>query len=302
MIEITDQEKRMYGVMDAIANSNVPVIYKGALVTKLILRENQFDAFVRETRDIDASWAGESSPPMELLTEMLNHALEGLNLKAIAVREYGEKMSASYDIIDMSISELCMTIDIDMRTAIDSRTYHFGNLRFQGVTPDNVIGDKISVFSSDKVFRRAKDLIDVYALAHCVTVDTDSIRRIWARENRSIGTFDAFKKRKDELRHSYEKLRRVENKPEFDEIYNYLGKFLAPFIDATTLALTWDNDKSGWTDSGRGNLAANKPNEKALASTCQKDKPSILEFVRNYKPDEKVPPKAKKKNPYDHDR
>jgi len=75
MIKLTEQEKRMYDVMGAIANSDVPVIYKGALVTKLILQENQFDDFVRETRDIDASWVGENPPPMELLTEMLNRAL-----------------------------------------------------------------------------------------------------------------------------------------------------------------------------------------------------------------------------------
>ena len=56
MNRLTDSEKLMYDVMGAIANSNVPVIYKGAMVTKLILREHDFDDFVRETQDIDASW------------------------------------------------------------------------------------------------------------------------------------------------------------------------------------------------------------------------------------------------------
>ena len=141
MTKLSAQEKRMYEVMGAIANSDVPVIYKGALITKLILQENQFDDFVRETRDIDASWAGANPPPMELLTDMLNRALAGLNLKAVAVREHGEKMSASYDIFDMSDDELSMTIDIDMRSAVDSRTYQFGNVTFQGVTPDNALSD-----------------------------------------------------------------------------------------------------------------------------------------------------------------
>jgi hypothetical protein len=71
-----------------------------------------------------------------------------------------------------------------MRAAVDSRTYHFANMTFQGVTPDNVIADKISVVASDKVFRRAKDLIDIYALAHCVNVTIADIRRIWEREKR----------------------------------------------------------------------------------------------------------------------
>jgi hypothetical protein len=64
MTKLTEQEKRMYDVMAAIMNGGAPVIYKGALITKLILQENQFNDFVRETRDIDASWVG--SPPLLL--------------------------------------------------------------------------------------------------------------------------------------------------------------------------------------------------------------------------------------------
>ena len=169
MIKLTTQEKRMYDVMGTIANSDVPVVYKGALITKLILQENQFDSFVRETQDIDASWVGDAPPPMEKLTEMLNRALCGLGLNAVAIREHGEKMSACYDIFDTTNDELAMNIDIDMRAAIDSRTYQFGSVTFRGVTPDNVLADKISVIASDRVFRRSKDLVDVYALAHCVS-------------------------------------------------------------------------------------------------------------------------------------
>jgi len=246
MIKLTAQEKRMYDVMSAIANSNVPVVYKGALITKLILQENQFDDFVRETLDIDASWVGTAPPPMENLTAMLNRALYGLGLNVTAIREHGEKVSACYDIYDAASGELAMNIDIDMRAAVDSRTYQFGNVTFQGVTPDNVIADKISVVASDKVFRRSKDLIDLYALAHCVTVKLADIRGIWERENRIIGNFNAFTNRQDELRHSYEKLRRVDTKPEYGVLYSYLTNFLTPFVEAKTAALVWDNTESGW--------------------------------------------------------
>lgn len=90
----------MYEVMGAIANGNVPVIYKGAMVTKLILEEHGFVDFSRETQDIDASWAGDTLPSMELLTSMLNNALSKLGLTAIVKRCYGEKMSAGYKILD----------------------------------------------------------------------------------------------------------------------------------------------------------------------------------------------------------
>ena len=245
--KLTDSEKLMYDVMGAIANGSVPIIYKGAMVTKLILQESNFDDFARETQDIDASWAGADSPSMEQLTDMLNFALARLELNAVVKRRYSEKISAGFKIVD-SNGDTMLSVDIDMRAAIDSRTYQYGNVIFHGVTPDCVISDKINVISSDRVFRRAKDLLDLYALSHCVTVKTDDIRRIWERENRVIGTFNAFTCRRDELRHSYEKLRRVDAKPKFDEIYSYLMKFLAPFINAVTDALIWNNENGWLTD------------------------------------------------------
>ncbi|GHV47663.1 hypothetical protein FACS189499_05560 [Clostridia bacterium] len=248
MDRLTEQEKLMYDVMGAIANSNIPIVYKGAMITKLILQEHQFDDFVRETRDIDASWADSYPPSTAKLTEMLNNALCIRGLKAVVTREHDEKKSACYDVLDALSGELCMTIDIDMRASVDSRTYQYGNTTFRGVTLDNVIADKISAVSSDKIFRRAKDLIDLYALSHCVTVKIADIRAIWERENRVIGSFDAFRNCQSDLRHSYEKLRRVDTKPDFDEIYGYLNRFLTPFIQAKTDALIWDNRENDWSD------------------------------------------------------
>jgi hypothetical protein len=60
--------------------------------------------------------------------------------------------------------------------------------------------------------------------------------------------FDAFRNRKDDLRHSYEKLRRVDTKPELDVIYGYLAHFLMPFIEVKTAALVWNSGKSGWSN------------------------------------------------------
>jgi len=243
--KITDSEKLMYDIMGAIADGNVPFIYKGAMITKLILQENDFNDFTRETQDIDASWAGERPPPMQQLTDMLNRALSRLGLRAVVKRDYGEKISAGFKIVDAS-GDVKLSIDIDMRFVVDSRTYRFGNVTFQGVTPDNVLSDKIYVISSDRVFRRAKDLIDVFALAHCVTVKTENILRIWEREDRETGDFNAFKNRRDELRHSYEKLRRVSAKPEFDTLYCYLANFLTPFVESKTTAFIWNYGENAW--------------------------------------------------------
>jgi hypothetical protein len=90
MVKLTENEMLMYDAMGAMAKANVPVVYKGAMITKLILQEKGFGYFMRETQDIDANWAEEKEPPMEQLTAMLNRSLLELGLKAVVRREYGE--------------------------------------------------------------------------------------------------------------------------------------------------------------------------------------------------------------------
>jgi hypothetical protein len=247
MLKLTDSEKLMYDVMTVLERRGIPVVYKGAMVTKLILQENHFDDFARETQDIDASWAGASNPPMEQLTDMLNRAVAKLELTAVVKREYSEQKSAGLSIIDADGNEK-LSIDIDMRRTIDSRIYRHGDVAFMGATPGNVISDKISAISTDKVFRRAKDLIDLYALAHCVAVKTADIRAIWEREGRVIGSFDAFRTRPGDLKHAYEKLRRLTVKPDFNEIHGYLTRFLTPFIDVREAELVWRSGLGDWGD------------------------------------------------------
>jgi hypothetical protein len=79
MDRLTGSEKMMYDVMGAIAYGRVPVIFRGAMITKLILQENDFDDFTRETQDIDASWAGTAHPPMEQLTDIYRNSLPRLS-------------------------------------------------------------------------------------------------------------------------------------------------------------------------------------------------------------------------------
>jgi hypothetical protein len=269
MDKLTNAEKLMYDIMGAIADGNVPVVYKGAMITKLILRENHFDDFVRETQDIDASWTGMSQPSMEQLATMLNSALSRFGLNAAVKRKYGKTISAGFKIIDAA-GDVKLSMDIDMRAAVDSRMYQFGNVTFRGVTPNSVISDKISVVSSDKVCRRAKDLIDLYALAHCVTIQKQELYKLWMKEKRTIGTFEAFAKRRDDLEHAYEKLRRIEAKPDFRELYEYLTVFLAPFIESDLKSNVWDNRNNAWVLDESPNLTHGK--KKSLLDTLEEAK------------------------------
>ena len=47
-------ESQMYRIMGAL--SRLPISFKGAMITNLVLEENGFDEFKRGTMDIDANW------------------------------------------------------------------------------------------------------------------------------------------------------------------------------------------------------------------------------------------------------
>ena len=60
------EEQLLYDIINEIANSGAPIIFKGGLVTKLILFENKFYEIERQTVDIDASWVN----PLQTIQEM----------------------------------------------------------------------------------------------------------------------------------------------------------------------------------------------------------------------------------------
>ena len=71
---MTGQEKLMYRIIGKISDINAPLVFKGALITKLILLENGYADIERATKDIDANWIG-SPPPTEILVETINESL-----------------------------------------------------------------------------------------------------------------------------------------------------------------------------------------------------------------------------------
>jgi hypothetical protein len=66
-------------------------------------------------------------------------------------------------------------MDIDIYPVFGSKVYHYGEIGIKGVLPAEILADKISVLSGRYIFRRAKDIFDVYALAHCVRATTSEI-------------------------------------------------------------------------------------------------------------------------------
>ena len=65
----------LYRVMEELVNAGVPIVFKGAMVLNLAIRDNNPSKVERATRDIDGDWVGES-PTMQEIESALRNAVK----------------------------------------------------------------------------------------------------------------------------------------------------------------------------------------------------------------------------------
>lgn len=230
-MNITAEEKLMYRVMKAIFESGIPISFKGSMVLKACLIEAGYDEETRHTVDIDANWNSDTFPTGEQMTNSLQNALEknNINLDVNIYRMYGDGRSAGFELSDKNTGEIYFTMDIDVnRPLAPTKIYEVEEFRFRGVSPYQMIADKLSVVSTDKIFRRIKDLVDLYYISKTFDFDKTEILQTLEDSGRTLDTFDGFLHRTEELKHSYDKFRFVGgvNKPPFDEVYEEVKSYI----------------------------------------------------------------------------
>ena len=223
-MNLTAEEKLMYHVMKAIFDSGIPISFKGSMVLKACLLEAGYTEEIRHTVDIDANWNSDTLPSAEQMTDSLQRALEksGIDLGVSIYRMYGEGRSAGFELMQRVTGEILFSMDIDVNRPVSpTKIYEVEGLRFRGVSPSQMIADKLSAISTDKVFRRIKDVVDLYYISKVFDFKRDEVMQTLRDSKRTLDTFHGFLYRTEDLRHSYEKFRFAGsvNKPPFDEIY-----------------------------------------------------------------------------------
>ncbi len=228
---VTAEEKLMYDVMKAVYDSGIPVNFKGSMVLKACLIEAGYTEETRHTVDIDANWFTDTPPTAEQMVESFQKAISasGINLKVVIYRMYGESRSAGFELTDIESGEVLFTIDVDVnRAKPQTKIYEVAGVRFCGVAPIQMISDKVAVISTDKVFRRIKDVVDLYYISRVVPFDRAAVLETLKNGGRELGGFNGFLNRTEELKHSYEKFRLSGDagKPPFEEVYYTVKEYI----------------------------------------------------------------------------
>ncbi len=234
-MKLTAEEKLMYAVMKAIYDSGIPISFKGSMVLKACLMEAGYVEDTRHTVDIDANWNSDTPPTGEQMVESLQNALRnsGIDLDVSIFRPYGDGRSAGFELKDKDTDEVLFSMDIDVNRPIPpTKIYEVEGLRFCGVSSTQMIADKVAVISTDKVFRRVKDVVDLYYISKVFQFDKTDVLQTLKNSGRTLDTFHSFLHRFEDLQHSYEKFRFEGGvyKPSFEEVYltvkNYIKDVL----------------------------------------------------------------------------
>jgi hypothetical protein len=263
----------MYQVMGNIYEIDVPLVFKGAMVVRNILLSKGYGSIDRPTGDIDSHWTG-SPPSMETLVALVQKALAKADdgLISVPFREYSDNKSAGIYVLDAATNEKLFSMDINVRPVDGSQIYTFGDIAFRGVLPTSIISDKVMAMSTNYVFRRAKDMVDVYALTHCIETWTADIFELIKRHpEKRFERYEGFYNRKPELEHAYAKLNMEAGKPPFEVIYPYIERFIRPFAQRDETPRVWYARGEAWNNAPARELEIQKPGvfEKLAAAKTQ---------------------------------
>lgn len=173
------------------------------------------------------------------MTDSLQRALEksGIDLVVSIYRMYGEGRSAGFELAERTTGEILFTMDIDVNRPVSStKIYEVEGIRFCGASLSQMIIDKLLAISTDKVFRRVKDVVDLYYISKAFDFNKADVMQTLKNSGRTLDTFHGFLYRAEDLRHSYEKFRfaGVVNKPPFDEIYRAVKLYIKDMLPKDT--------------------------------------------------------------------
>lgn len=123
----------------------VPIVFKGAMILNLAIRDNNPSKVERATRDIDGDWIGEL-PTMEEMEKALRNAVRKVDssLDVQANRMFGERKSAGFKIINGN-GEKIASIDLSVRQNRFCKPYisYVNGVAIDGASLSKMLSDKL---------------------------------------------------------------------------------------------------------------------------------------------------------------
>lgn len=261
MDELNDLE--IYNLLVSTANIISKTPYAGvfalkcdsALMSKMF-EYNRADMF-RRSSDIDIRCGSK-----DLWIRFCNDCEQLLNAGGFARYKLVKRRSAikGLDTSDSLTFEVtlrdgrCIKFGMDMNIKSDNIVeISFDNvLNMKTYSEYTMISDKIIVVSSNKLYRRIKDLYDICVLASLYSFRLDKIVYILRKKHensfRSITNMLTYENMTN-IQHAYDKFSGIANKPDIMVVLDIAQKFLYPFYNGVNEGYIWNNRSCLWEKS-----------------------------------------------------
>ena len=179
-------EDFLYKIIHEISRENAPIVFKGGLALKDLLNQlNTNNIIERRTIDIDANWTDEEN--LDKITKIFSNAVKRVDstCKIEVSRLPGDKSSMGFKILD-SENSILSKIDLDIKNNPFYVICKFEDVDIKYSSLEKMLADKLSALSGSHVFRRAKDLLDIYLIIKDNNIEMKKVLEILKYDSREL--------------------------------------------------------------------------------------------------------------------
>ncbi len=235
----------MKQLMCTLAYSGTPLVFKGEnLLLNVLDGKNMDKSLFRLTQDIDANWT-QGNPSVSFIVSELSKALHLVDpsLQVVPLKAHIDNGMITF--VVMQGAGGLFSIDILIANPVFYCEYTIDGQAVKGATLEKMLADKIKVLSTDIIYRRGKDLFDIYALSHIKGYTTLNILKVMSVCSYVLGNFDCFSNIK-KLERAYEQVSTLGERPPFVHVCQRVQKFVYPFMFRTKSNYMWNGNS--WVD------------------------------------------------------
>lgn len=233
----------------AISGYNRYFVLKGGTAFMSMLHENNLDVYMRSTRDIDLHVNSESAWQSfkRDVVQILNSNQYGVQYKVTRFKNRSTTLDSIALVALYNGKEYNLKIDMNVSPFKTITVTYLNSTGMNAYDCDTMIADKISAICSQRIYRRVKDLYDLYVLSQIRQYslsDLVSHLRIKRPEFFSSGVNMLVSQNYVTLEHAYFKYKGILNKPEFDVVFKICSSFICPFFNLSTINrnLYWNGE------------------------------------------------------------
>lgn len=209
-------------------------VLKGGLDLSEKLKSEGLDSLLRVTRDIDLhcnsweAWIDFTKAVDEILSHSTKYTYSDYSLRSTC-KDTNQISDTLHITAHNILTKEVTAVKIDMNVKDDSiiEIDLLPGLGIPSYSYYTILSDKINVVSSKLIYRRIKDLYDLYAIVSTHDIEASKLNiAIDKKHDRSafsnMLTGDNF----NDLVHAYDSFKGISTKPNFDEVFSVASNFL----------------------------------------------------------------------------